>query len=135
MTRARFAHSEIHGYNAYLAASRGLSQPVTSFFGFQRQGIHRVPFATCRDDARARYRVLKVLLHHRCAPTAAQNIALTGVVRGDGTAPTRRGGLLKVRKSATFKAVQRARRASLPLAAGHNRKAIPPAGSVRMCAE
>jgi hypothetical protein len=46
--------------NACLAASRGLSQPATSFVGFQRLGIHRVPFATCRDDARARYGVLKV---------------------------------------------------------------------------
>lgn len=45
--------------DACLAASRGLSQPATSFIGFQRQGIHRVPFATCRDDARARYGVLK----------------------------------------------------------------------------
>jgi hypothetical protein len=44
---------------ACLAAPRGLSQPATSFVGFQRQGIHRVPFATCRDDARARYGVLK----------------------------------------------------------------------------
>jgi hypothetical protein len=44
---------------ACLAAPRGLSQPATSFFGFQRLGIHRVPFATCRDDARARYGVLK----------------------------------------------------------------------------
>ena len=45
--------------DACLAAPRGLSQPATSFIGFQRQGIHRVPFATCRDDARARYGVLK----------------------------------------------------------------------------
>jgi hypothetical protein len=45
---------------ACLAAPRGLSQPATSFIGFQRLGIHRVPFATCRDDARARYGVLKV---------------------------------------------------------------------------
>jgi hypothetical protein len=44
---------------ACLAAPRGLSQPATSFIGFQRQGIHRVPFTTCRDDARARYGVLK----------------------------------------------------------------------------
>jgi hypothetical protein len=44
---------------ACLAAPRGLSQPATSFIGFQRLGIHRVPFATCRDDARARYGVLK----------------------------------------------------------------------------
>jgi hypothetical protein len=52
---------------ACLAAPRGLSQPATSFIGFQRLGIHRVPFYTCRDDARARYRVLKVHtthLHH-----------------------------------------------------------------------
>ena len=44
---------------ACLAAPRGLSQPATSFIGFQRLDIHRVPFATCRDDARARYGVLK----------------------------------------------------------------------------
>jgi hypothetical protein len=54
---------------ACLAAPRGLSQPATSFIGFQRQGIHRVPFYTCRDDARARYRVLKVP-HDRSAPSA-----------------------------------------------------------------
>ncbi len=45
---------------ACLAAPRGLSQPATSFVAFQRQGIHRVPVATCRDDARARYGVLKL---------------------------------------------------------------------------
>jgi hypothetical protein len=45
--------------NASLAAPRGLSQPATSFVGFQRLGIHRVPLKTCRDDARARYEVHK----------------------------------------------------------------------------
>ena len=45
---------------ASLAAPRGLSQPATSFIGFQRLGIHRVPFNTCCYDARARYGVLKV---------------------------------------------------------------------------
>jgi hypothetical protein len=54
---------------ACLAAPRGLSQPATSFIGFQRLGIHRVPFATCRDDARARYGVLKGRLPDRVAPS------------------------------------------------------------------
>jgi hypothetical protein len=53
---------------ACLAAPRGLSQPATSFIGFQRQGIHLVPFTTCRDDARARYEVLN---DHHHAPTGA----------------------------------------------------------------
>jgi hypothetical protein len=43
---ARFPHSDILGSNARLAAPRGLSQPPTSFIGFWRQGIHRVPFLT-----------------------------------------------------------------------------------------
>ena len=37
----------------------GLSQSRTSFIGSRCQGIHRVPFYTCRRDARARYGVLK----------------------------------------------------------------------------
>jgi hypothetical protein len=49
-----FGHPRIE---ACLAAPRGLSQPATSFIGFQRLGIHRVPLTTCRDDARARYGV------------------------------------------------------------------------------
>jgi hypothetical protein len=55
---------------ACLAAPRGLSQPATSFIGFQRLGIHRVPFTTCRNDARARYGVLKK--HDRTAPAPAR---------------------------------------------------------------
>jgi hypothetical protein len=38
-----FGHPRI---NARLAAPRGLSQPPTSFIGFWRQGIHRVPLVT-----------------------------------------------------------------------------------------
>ena len=38
-----FGHPRI---KARLAAPRGLSQPPTSFIGFWRQGIHRVPFVT-----------------------------------------------------------------------------------------
>ena len=53
-----FGHPRI---NAWLAAPRGLSQPPTSFIGFWRLGIHRVPFVTWQlKDARARYVVLKV---------------------------------------------------------------------------
>jgi hypothetical protein len=54
-----FGHPRI---NARLAATRGLSQPPTSFIGFWRLGIHHVPFVTWqhRKDARARYAVLKV---------------------------------------------------------------------------
>ncbi len=40
-----FGHPRI---NAWLAASRGLSQPPTSFIGSWRQGIHRVPLVTWR---------------------------------------------------------------------------------------
>ncbi len=100
--------------NACLAAPRGLSQPATSFFGFQRQGIHRVPFATCRDDARARYGVLK----GRPGMRARR-------LRGRPTSPARRGlagaawfarTILSARlgrpegTSATFKATQCAQR-------------------------
>ena len=53
---------------ACLAAPRGLSQPATSFIGFQRLDIHRVPFATCRNDARAHYGVLKVRGSGSAAP-------------------------------------------------------------------
>jgi hypothetical protein len=54
-----FGHPRI---KARLAATRGLSQPPTSFIGFWRLGIHHVPFVTWqhRKDARARYAVLKV---------------------------------------------------------------------------
>lgn len=64
---------------ACLAAPRGLSQPATSFIGFQRLDIHRVPFATCRDDARARYEVLKVLAGARARlPTMTRTIGSSG---------------------------------------------------------
>ena len=63
----------------YSAVPRGLSQPITSFVGRSRQGIHRWPFIACgltlnkiikhgwsspktrpaRIDARARYAILK----------------------------------------------------------------------------
>ena len=54
-----FGHPRI---KARLAATRGLSQPPTSFIGFWRLGIHHVPLVTWqhRKDARARYAVLKV---------------------------------------------------------------------------
>jgi hypothetical protein len=52
-----FGHPRI---KAFSAASRGLSQPDTSFIGSRRQGIHRWPFVTWKNkDARARYAVLK----------------------------------------------------------------------------
>jgi hypothetical protein len=66
-----FGHPRIE---AYSAAPRGLSQPVTSFIGSRRQGIHRWPLVawiTAKQeelvsfhrtiDARARYAVLKGL--------------------------------------------------------------------------
>ena len=34
------------GIEAHLAAPPGLSQPVTSFIGFRRLGIHHVPLVT-----------------------------------------------------------------------------------------
>ena len=46
---------------ALLAAPRSFSQPHASFIGSWRQGIHREPLLTWLVDARARYRVLKVL--------------------------------------------------------------------------
>src|SRR3954467_3473713 len=52
-----FGHPRI---NAFSAASRGLSQPDTSFIGSRRQGIHRWLFVAWKNkDARARYAVLK----------------------------------------------------------------------------
>jgi hypothetical protein len=54
-----FGHPRI---TAFLAAPRGFSQPDASFIGSWRQGIHREPLLTWPViDARARYRVLKVL--------------------------------------------------------------------------
>ena len=52
-----FGHPRI---NALSAASRGFSQPDTSFIGSRRQGIHRWLFVAWKNkDARARYAVLK----------------------------------------------------------------------------
>lgn len=82
---------------ACLAAPRGLSQPATSFIGFQRQGIHRVPFATCRDDARARYGVLKVrvwIQADACADWAATYELLKFTTRFTGS-PVSATGLIK----------------------------------------
>lgn len=59
---------------ACLAAPRGLSQPATSFIGFQRLDIHRVPFATCRNDARAHYGVLKVRGSGPAAPARTRRV-------------------------------------------------------------
>ena len=54
-----FGHPRI---TAFLAAPRGFSQPDASFIGSWRLGIHREPLVTWPViDARARYRVLKVL--------------------------------------------------------------------------
>jgi hypothetical protein len=99
--------------DACLAAPRGLSQPATSFIGFQRLGIHRVPFYTCRDDARARYRVLKVQRHRPPpAPTRTRHPSrgTTGtrtVHQMSAAAPaTAESSLEDARSSATFKAAQ-----------------------------
>ena len=52
-----FGHPRI---NAWSAASRGFSQPPTSFIGSRRQGIHRWHFVAWKNkDARARYAILK----------------------------------------------------------------------------
>ena len=53
-----FGHLRI---SAFSAAPRRFSQPDASFIGSWRQGIHRKPLLTWHIDARARYRVLKVL--------------------------------------------------------------------------
>jgi len=53
-----FGHLRI---SAFSAAPRSFSQPDASFIGSWRQGIHREPLVTWQIDARARYRVLKVL--------------------------------------------------------------------------
>ena len=78
-----FGHPRI---NAWLAAPRGLSQPPTSFIGFWRLGIHRVPFVTWQlKDARARYVVLKVP-----GPTArSPPVRTCRPVRGSGRASWR----------------------------------------------
>jgi hypothetical protein len=75
---------------ACLAAPRGISQPATSFIGFQRLGIHRVPFATCRDDARARYGVLKghVRIGWRLHGRESAELGSTLVPRGSPADPT-----------------------------------------------
>jgi hypothetical protein len=92
--------------NACLAANRGLSQPATSFIGFQRLGIHRVPFYTCRDDARARYRVLNDPTIFPTSACADQPNGPSCAVRlGNPSAP--RTGKAQL---ATFKAAQCAQR-------------------------
>jgi hypothetical protein len=117
--------------DACLAAPRGLSQPATSFIGFQRLGIHRVPFYTCRDDARARYRVLKeptgppprlpasgpIPRHERFATTA------TGAA-ASATTPQKA-------QTATFKAAQCAQHDHPHVRAGHNRRSGPPRTQTR----
>ncbi len=119
--------------DACLAAPRGLSQPATSFIGFQRLGIHRVPFATCRDDARARYGVLKV----RRQSTESR---LRGQRRGRHVGPAaawfadepRPSGAGRCARSATFKAAQRARHTPSGTPPGHNRFRGPPRWGVEM---
>ncbi len=86
---------------ACLAAPRGLSQPATSFFGFQRQGIHRVPFATCRDDARARYGILKG--RHGSDPAPARTSTREAVRFATDPSPAYRP---RRRNTAAFKAAQ-----------------------------
>ena len=79
---------------ASLAAPRGLSQPATSFIGFQRLGIHRVPFNTCCYDARARYGVLKVHGWTRRAP--ARSVSPSGgLARGSPRIHTSPAGRVK----------------------------------------
>src|SRR5438094_4811863 len=80
-----FGHPRI---TAFLAAPRGFSQPDASFIGSWRQGIHREPLVTWPViDARARYRVLKVLEVARtsrteqCARPARSRLALSIPVR------------------------------------------------------
>ena len=101
---------------ACLAAPHGLSQPATSFIGFQRQGIHRVPFNTCRDDARARYALLK---GRGWPPAGACAGSWPG---GSPVVASRRCG-----ESAAFKAAQCAQqpcRNHHP--SGHDRRGGPP---------
>src|SRR5205823_338640 len=76
-----FGHPRI---TAFLAAPRGFSQPDASFIGSWRLGIHREPLITWPViDARARYRVLKVLEVARtprteqCARPAPPPLALS----------------------------------------------------------
>jgi hypothetical protein len=109
---------------ACLAAPRGLSQPATSFIGFQRLGIHRVPFATCRDDARARYGVLKVrrrtgkrLRRVRVEPDSR---AVRCWSPRTGEADVGKGCAF-----AAFKAAQSAHADGTWVPAGHNRKRSP----------
>jgi hypothetical protein len=59
---ARFPHSDILGSNARLAAPRGLSQPPTSFIGFWRQGIHRVPFLTWQHQDNHTHKMLALTM-------------------------------------------------------------------------
>ncbi len=81
-----FGHPRI---TAFLAAPRGFSQPDASFIGSWRLGIHREPLVTWPViDARARYRVLKVLEVARtprteqCARPARSPLALSTPSRG-----------------------------------------------------
>jgi hypothetical protein len=74
-----FGHPRI---NAFSAASRGLSQPDTSFIGSRRQGIHRWLFVAWKNkDARARYAVLK----GRGRDDAPAEAGALGALQEDGT--------------------------------------------------
>jgi hypothetical protein len=100
---------------ACLAAPRGLSQPATSFIGFQRQGIHRVPFATCRDDARARYGVHKDQPPRSSRLPAPTGPRLAGGPEGRVVRVARRGASAPAGDaSASLKAAQCARTVSSP---------------------
>lgn len=120
--------------NACLAASRGLSQPATSFIGFQRLGIHRVPFATCRDDARARYGVLNDHAPDRPAPTRTPT-GIRTVRHGPRPPPPFQGAdAAKTRSSQPSKLHSVPTRRRRPTPAGHDHlheADSPPSGHKR----
>jgi hypothetical protein len=88
-----FGHPRI---NAWLAAPRGLSQPPTSFVGFWRLGIHRVPFVTwqlqrcSRSLCSSQGSRLEVL----CPPCRTRRpVRIQAEPRGEVLAPRRRRSL------------------------------------------
>ena len=117
-----FGHPRI---NAWLAAPRGLSQPPTSFIGFWRLGIHRVPFVTWQlKDARARYVVLKV----PGPSTRSPPCRTCRPVRGSGRASWR--GARGSRRRRSLKAQQCVRPGPFPSAVPH-----PSRGGTRRAGE
>ncbi len=119
-----FGHPRIH---ACLGTPRGLSHPATSFFGFQCQGIHRMPFVTCRDDARARYGVLKGLgrlrrrLRGRRRPPGSVGAAARFVV-GTAAHPS---GAPERRRTSPSELHSVPTRAAWPRCLPHDRRAVP----------